>query len=401
MAERAAHLIDHVLPEVPVRQWVLTVPYRLRYRLAWDHQLCRAVVAIFMRAVLGWLRRRARLNGVPDGRGGAILVIQRFGGGLNLNLHLHALVLDGVFTREASGRPRFVAAPPLNALDVAEVLASVVPRLRALLTRRGLGDTETPDLDVWSDVSPALATAAAASVQGLVAGGSDIERPLRIGTAIRVDAGQEDGTARCEGCHARADGFDLHADVRVGARQRDRLEQVCRYALRPAVAGERLRLTPQGRVRLRLRHPYRDGTTHLVFEPVALLARLAVLIPRPRVNLVLYHGVLAPRAAWRREVVPLRVSAGAGAGDGAGDNGRSDGAGAPALGANYRWAELMRHTFGIDVLSCPRCGGRLRLVALVHQTAVAARILTHLGLPADVPAAARAAPDRSDESDLF
>jgi hypothetical protein len=350
-----------------------------------------------MRAVLGWLRRRARLNGVPDGRGGAIVVIQRFGGGLNLNLHLHALVLDGVFTREASGRPRFVAAPPLNALDVAEVLAMVVPWLRALLTRRGLGDTETPDLDVWSDVSPALATAAAASVQGLVAGGSDIERPLRIGTAIRVDAGQEDGTARCEGCHARADGFDLHADVRVGARHRDRLEQVCRYALRPAVAGERLRLTPQGRVRLRLRHPYRDGTTHLVFEPLALLARLAVLIPRPRVNLVLYHGVLAPRAAWRREVVPLRVSAGAGAGDGAGDNGRSDGAGAPALGANYRWAELMRRTFGIDVLSCPRCGGRLRLVALVHQTAVAARILTHLGLPA----AARAAPDRSDESDLF
>jgi len=56
MAERAAHLVDHVFPDVPVRQSVLSLPYRLRYRLAWDHDLCRAVVAVFMRAVLGWLR---------------------------------------------------------------------------------------------------------------------------------------------------------------------------------------------------------------------------------------------------------------------------------------------------------------------------------------------------------
>ena len=60
MAERAAHLVDHVFPDVPVRQWVLSLPYRLRYRLAWDHDLCRAVVAVFLRVVLGWLRSRAR-----------------------------------------------------------------------------------------------------------------------------------------------------------------------------------------------------------------------------------------------------------------------------------------------------------------------------------------------------
>ena len=62
MAERTAHLVDHVFPDVPVRQWVLSLPYRLRYRLAWDHDLCRAVVAVSMRAVLGWLRSRARLD---------------------------------------------------------------------------------------------------------------------------------------------------------------------------------------------------------------------------------------------------------------------------------------------------------------------------------------------------
>jgi hypothetical protein len=59
MAERAAHLVDHVLPDVPIRQWVLSFPYRLRYLLAWDHDLCRAVVGVYVRAVLGFLRARA------------------------------------------------------------------------------------------------------------------------------------------------------------------------------------------------------------------------------------------------------------------------------------------------------------------------------------------------------
>jgi hypothetical protein len=85
MAERAAHLTDHVLPDVPVRQWVLTVPHRLRYLLAWNHGLTRAVVGVFMRAVLGWLRRRARLGqGIREDRGGAVAIVQRFGAALNV-----------------------------------------------------------------------------------------------------------------------------------------------------------------------------------------------------------------------------------------------------------------------------------------------------------------------------
>jgi len=55
------------------------------------------------------------------------------------------------------------------------------------------------------------------------------------------------------------------------------------------------------------RRRWTDGTTHLIFAPVELLERLAALIPRPRINLVLYHGVLAPRAAWRARVVPARI----------------------------------------------------------------------------------------------
>ena len=84
-------------------------------------------------------------------------------------------------------------------------------------------------------------------------------------------------------CHARHNGFDLHAGLCVAADQRDRLERICRYALRPPVAQARLHLTDTGQVQLELRRPWADGTTHLLFEPVEpveLLERLAALTPR-------------------------------------------------------------------------------------------------------------------------
>jgi len=84
-------------------------------------------------------------------------------------------------------------------------------------------------------------------------------------------------------CQARANGFSLDASVVVPAGARERLERVCRYVLRPPIASDRLRLTEDGRVRVLLRHPWRDGTTAVVFDPVEFLGRLAVIVPRPRV----------------------------------------------------------------------------------------------------------------------
>ena len=111
-----------------------------------------------------------------------------------------------------------------------------------------------------------------------------------------------------------------------------------------------------------------------------------MLTPRPRVNLILYYGVLAPRAAWRAALV-LATSPGV-------ETSQLE----PSVEAHenasrvkrsragaYQWAELMRRTFGLDVLACPRCGGRLRLVALIEQASVVQRILRHLGLPTEVP----------------
>ena len=83
---------------------MLSLPHALRYRLAWDHVLCRAVLTIYTRALLGFERRRGRRRGVVDGRSGTVTAIQRFGSGLQLNVHYHTLVLEGRRVCDRAGR---------------------------------------------------------------------------------------------------------------------------------------------------------------------------------------------------------------------------------------------------------------------------------------------------------
>ena len=350
MTDRAAHLVDHVVPPVPVRQWVLSLPPRIRYVLAWDHELCRAVVAVYVRAVLGWLRRDARGCGAADGRGGAVAIVQRFGAALNLNVHIHALVMDGVFVPDGAGVVRFCPVAPMGADDLALRLTTIERRIETLLARRGVSDGsdgfDAPDR--YADEAPTLAGLAAASVRGVAALGARAGVPVRRwGDAIDVPDPPPLGR-----WHARQHGFDLHAGIVVQAGDRDRLERLCRYALRPPVGQDRLQLTPDGRAVLELRRRWTDGTTHLVFEPVELLERLAALTPRPRINLVLYHGVLAPRATWRRSIVPPVSVADADGETAATACVAADGPDG-ARPRNRGWADLMQRSFGFDVLACP------------------------------------------------
>jgi hypothetical protein len=112
MSDLAAHLVDRVLPDVAVRQWVLTVPFALRFPLAYDPDLCREVKGLFIRAVMGWTRRRAQRFGIPDGRTGAVVATHRCDAALRLAPHFHAIVLDGVFTDLNGEQPRFHLIDP-------------------------------------------------------------------------------------------------------------------------------------------------------------------------------------------------------------------------------------------------------------------------------------------------
>jgi hypothetical protein len=140
-------------------------------------------------------------------------------------------------------------------------------------------------------------------------------------------------------------------------------------------------------------HRWTDGATPLLFEPVELLERLAALTPRPRINLLLYYGVLGARSAWRPRLQTrepeTRIVAGQGP---TGVDASSQHAAAMPTHPNRRWAELMQRTFGFDVLACPRCGDRLEFVALIEDPKVIRRILSHLRMPTEVPALRPARP---------
>jgi transposase-like zinc-binding protein/putative transposase len=131
MHDTAARLVDRVLPRVPVRQWVLSLPRWARWLLARDPRLADQTLEVALRAIFGSLRRRAWREGVRDARAGGVTFVQRFGGALNLNVHFHCVVPDGVFAREES-TVRFV---PLGAPDeeVEAILRRVAVRPLRLL----------------------------------------------------------------------------------------------------------------------------------------------------------------------------------------------------------------------------------------------------------------------------
>ena len=276
MSELAAHLVDRVIPHVPIRQWVFTVPVPVRYQLAFDAGLTRAVLRVFLRTVFNWQRRRATRRGLVGARGGSVTAIQRFGGALNANVHFHSLVFDGVYTRATpSARPVFHRLPPPTDADIAALLTRLHRRVRRLLTRRGRLADEDAGSDPFAAQEPLFAQTVAASLQGRVALGPRAGPALR---RLRSAASAQTTAPRC----ARLEGFSLHADVAVPARRRDRLEHLVRYILRPPLALERLTESTGGQLLYQFRRPWSDGSTALLLDPLELLERLAALVPPPR-----------------------------------------------------------------------------------------------------------------------
>ncbi len=395
MAATAAHLVDRVLPHVPVRQWVLSLPIRLRYQIAFDRELCRRVRNLFVRGVLGWMRRRALHAGVPYPEVGAVTAVQRFGSAMNLNVHFHTLVLDGAFRSDLRGGLHFVALDAPAEAELARLLTSIRSRVQTLLRRRGLLLEPTDDFDLHdASSSPALAACTAASLVHRVALGSHSGQPIPRRRQRQRERARPCTTPK-EGC-VDLDGYSLHANVRVAARDRGRLERLARYLVRPAISDARLALTEDGRIALELKTPYRDGTTHFVLDAMTFLERLAALVPPPRAHLVVYHGVLASAAAIRHHVVPHPPAGAAAAGTSVNQDDHATAEHAQPTAdvteatravhsRNYTWAELMKRVFLFDVLRCD-CGGSRRLIATITDAATIARILRCLGLLGSSPA---------------
>ncbi len=172
---------------------------------------------------------------------------------------------------------------------------------------------------------------------------------------------------------ANTAGFSLHAGVAAEAYQRDKLERLCRYISRPAVSETRLSVLSSGNIRYQLKTPYRDGTTHVIFEPLDSIAKFAALIPKPRVNLTRFHGVFAPNSKWRARVTPAK-------------RGKSKklpeeecSEKLPAeRHAAMTWAQRLKRVFNIDIETCHECGGTVKVIACIEDPTVIQKILSYL-----------------------
>jgi len=258
-----------------VRQWVCSLPWRLRYAMGYDKRLCSDVLAAFMGAVRRSLRWRAKrelgLRSVEDAQVGAVTFIQRADSSLRLNVHFHSLVLDGVYVRDGEGGLRFHELGKPSTEEVVEVARWTYEALTRVMARHGrsLEDCDA-SVDELVLEQPALASCYGASLSDRqLLGTAPGERTRKLVHPVRELSSADEGLAE-------VGGVNVHVGAAVGARDRRRLERLCRYVARPPIAQERLEVTPAGRVLLRFKRAWRSEAHAVVLDPLDFIARLAL-----------------------------------------------------------------------------------------------------------------------------
>ena len=250
-------------------------------------QLLSQVLGVVYRAISTDLLKRTGFTVASGAKTGAVTLIQRFGSALNLNIHFHMLFLEGVYSF-GRARPKFHRAPRPAPHELEKLPHRTGQRVARLLKRQG-PLVRDPDHD-FLDFEPceAFDHLVGASIHYRIAIGPDAGRKAL--TPRTVPAQPEPFASTLL---ARQPGFSPHAATCCEANQRDRLEKLCRYITRPAIANERLSLNDRGQVIYRFKQAFRDGTAHVVLDPINFIVRLAALVPRPRLNLTRFHGVFA------------------------------------------------------------------------------------------------------------
>jgi hypothetical protein len=389
MAQTAAHvfcfaeadLVERVIPWVPTRQWVVSVPIQLRYWMASSQDLTAMVHTIIRTTIGQYYVNKAVTRGFERAnmQPGSVTFIQRFGSAINLNLHFHCVFLEGVYLdrTEAGLTPRFVTGEPPTDADIAAVITKISHRVMRKLRQlgyleAGLDATVTTDYDPLRDDAPELARTMAASVQQRIAFGERTGQQVR---RIGAGFGSEGERPLLSGALcASVHGFSLHANTQVPAHRRDQLERLIRYTARGAVSLERLEQDANGDLVYTFTHPWSDGTTGIRLSPVELLEKLAALVPLPRVHLVRYGGCLASHSHLRGAIIPTPRQQGI-------DEEATD-TGSP----RWTWARLLKRVFALDMARCPWCQrGALRIIAAITHGEVIRKILQHLKLSADPP----------------
>ena len=208
------------------------------------------------------------------------------------------LFLEGAINENSWGGTTFTRIKAPSHQDMVELVYTISHRIARYLEKVGLvqRDMENSHLNLPVDDEDSLLQLQGASVSYRIAMGP--QQGQKVFTLQTLPASTEGEYGQL----ANTSGFSLHAGVFANADEPEKLERLCRYISRPAISEQRLSMTDRGKVRYELKTPYRDGTTHIFFEPIDFIGKLAALIPPPRLNLTRFFGVFAPNSNLRAQV---------------------------------------------------------------------------------------------------
>jgi len=289
MADSAALLVDEVLPHQPMRQLtpgmacsramqeqlprVLSVPFPLRFLFASNPAAMTASLGIVYRTIATHLAQKASFT-KSMAQTGAVTLVQRFGSALNLNIHFHMLFLDGVYIEDKYGITRFRRVKAPTSDELSRLTHTIAHRIGRYLESRGLLECDADNtyltqssMSAWEE-DPSNHLFGSSITYRIAAGPQQGRKVMTLKTL--ADCGDDPFTTSV----GHVAGFSLHAGVAAKANERAQLERLCRYIARPAVSTQRLSMTRNGRVRYELKTPWRNGTTHVIFEPLDFMYRM-------------------------------------------------------------------------------------------------------------------------------
>ena len=384
MTESASHLVDEVLPYKPLRQWVLSFPFPLRLLFAKDPQLTSLVLNLVLRAISSFLIKKAGFKKKAGAKTGSVTFLQQFGGSLNLNIHFHTLYSDGVWTFNQE-KASFCSLPPPSQVELDNLLKTIAQRTVKLLEKRGLIVKDEGSEHKFLNLkdTQAIDSIHSSSITYRIALGKYRgQKALTLRTRPTL--------SKPKPYLAEYSGFSLHAGVFCPAHNRKKLEHLCRYISRPSLSEQRLSLNNKGQVVYKLKTPYRNGTTHIVLDPLNFLSRLASLIPRPKIHLIRFHGVFAPNCKYRSLIVPQSALL---------EKTSSKEKKKQKKSYSMGWAKMFKRVFDIDIQTCLKCGGRIKVISAIYDQQTIKRILSHLRENVKVPELAPSrGPPETEES---
>ena len=314
-ADSGHRLVTDVLPHVPFRHLVVSYPFEVGQKLAFQPSLISAVERLVHKIIRVWQAKRG------DGKTGGMLFRHRFGSNLNSQMHTHLLLIDGGYRQQETGSLLFVPAAEITQAELDELAKLLWNRIARLLKRRGIIMTgQKPPKD----------------------GGDGSEQPQ-------------------SGITSRFNGLHFFASSSIPANDRPGLEDLCSYLLRAPFDVHRLRKLPDGSYGYRLLRRGSDGIRELVMTANELLKRLATLIPTARIPTRRYFGILAGGSKCRAEVTPNPTHQ-----KRASDDATARGEPRPAVQRAAPWAELMRRLWDIDVFQCPKCRSPMIVVRVTE-----------------------------------